>query len=460
MDMDGIESVASDSMAGRRTDEGREPGYVLDHGRRTALIALRLADTLADSEEPLVDRDVLHVAALFHDIGKVIRRANHPPIGSNLLRNFDEKQRQRLVEALVYQNDSSDSDAKHNRFSLIVSIIQHHDKFGVVTTGEAGLPLFSDILYFTSDESTIDGIRKNIASVMLVNLVDIAAVNTAAKSVSDRALECAQLVGKVRRGESTDSEETLLDEIVALCRQPGSCLGIDVDKLSKVLDDWRILDKVVSDERVQGNRVRLKRYLLDLERNPARAITRILRLLQECASTTGCHALLDGRFISPTSVESALVGTLGAHQFQTFCELFATVAKMDYGLNFFKAIFCACVRKILDPAYRPPESKNLWGRLSVEESSAVSALSTDRKAQLAGKITALFVRVLEGLLNRYIGVIGYASPDPRRFGFQMRDLTLDDKIRDTILELLCVAENKDAIALTWIADEVTIWSMD
>jgi hypothetical protein len=206
--------------------------------------------------------------------------------------------------------------------------------------------------------------------------------------------------------------------------------------------------------------VRLKRYLLDLERNPARAITRILRLLQECAATTDCHALLDGRFISPTSVESALVGTLGAHQFQTFCELLATVAKMDYGLNFFKAVFCACVRKALDPFYEPSKSIESWSKLTPVESLSVFGLSIDKKAQLSGKITALFVRVLEGLLNRYVGVLGYASPDPRRFGFQMRDLTLDGKIRDTILNLLCVAENKDAIALTWIAEEVTIWSMD
>jgi hypothetical protein len=237
-------------------------------------------------------------------------------------------------------------------------------------------------------------------------------------------------------------------------------LGIDVDKLSKVLEDWQILINVVGNERVLGNRVRLKQHLLELERNPARAITRIMRLLQECAATTDCPALLDGRFISPTSVESALVGTLGAHQFQTFCELFATVAKMDYGLNFFKAIFCACVRKALDPTYKPSVSKKTWWKLNRDESELVSALSIEKKEEMSGKITALFVRVLEGLLNRYIGVIGYASPDPRRFGFQMRDLTLDDKIRDTIIELLCVSENKDAVALTWIAEEVTIWSMD
>ena len=70
MDMDRIVHVAHDSMAGRRTDEAREPGYVLDHGRRTASIALKLADTLADSEVTAADRDVLHAAALFHDIGK------------------------------------------------------------------------------------------------------------------------------------------------------------------------------------------------------------------------------------------------------------------------------------------------------------------------------------------------------------------------------------------------------
>ena len=64
----------------------------------------------------------------------------------NLLRNFAEDQRQHLVEALVYQNEPIDRDANHNRFSLIVSIIQHHDKFGVVTTGE-GACLFLAIFF-------------------------------------------------------------------------------------------------------------------------------------------------------------------------------------------------------------------------------------------------------------------------------------------------------------------------
>jgi hypothetical protein len=410
--------------------------------------------------------DLLRVAALFHDIGKFIRRANHPAIGANLLRNFDENQRQRLVEALTYQTDSVDSDAKHNRFSLIASIVQHHDKFGVVSTGEGALPLFSDILYFTSDSSTIAGIRKNVTSVMVLNLVDIAAVNTASKDVRERAADLAKSITDSRK-VITQSKKLhvtkALNEISNLCKLPGSSLGLDADKLAKVLEDWDILIEVIDHEQVQGNRVKLKHHLLELERNPSRAIKRILRLLQESARTTNCQFLTDGKYMSPTSVESVLVGTLGAYQFQTFCELLSTVAKLDYGLNFFKAILCASARKAIDVSYRcetMEQKAKPWNKLTDEEAKTVIVLPEESKANLAGKITALFVRVLEGLLNRYIGVLGCSTAEPRRFGFQMRDLTLDDEIRNNIINLLCIDDHKDSIALTWIADEVTIWSMD
>lgn len=423
----------------------------------------KLGKDTATSRDKVLD--ILRVAALFHDVGKIIRRANHPPIGANLLRNFDENQRQRLVNILTYDNDPPESDAMHNRFSLITSIVQHHDKFGVVSTGEGALPLFSDILYFTSDSSTMPGIKKNITSVMVLNLVDIAAVSTANRDQQSKALELARAIGNIRKtnDDQGDREEQLLGELVELCRTPGICLGLDADKLLKVLDDWSVLMGVLDHEHVQGNRVKLKQQLLDLERNPSRAINRILRLLQESAKTTNCDVLMDGKFMSPTSVESILVGTLGAYQFQTFCELLATVAKLDYGLNFFKAILCACVRKSIYEDFRcssqDPKEKP-YNKITAAELVMLKQLPDEAKANLSGKITTLFIRVLEGMLNRYIGVLGYSTPNPRRFGFQMRDLTLDHKIRSNILDMLCIQEHKDPIALTWIADEVTIWSMD
>jgi hypothetical protein len=407
--------------------------------------------------------DLLKIALLYHDIGKSIRRANHPPIGANLIRNFDEDQSRQLVDALKYQDDRN-GEARHNRFSLIASIIQHHDKFGVVSTGEGGLPLFSDILYFTSDVTAMKGIKKNITSVMLANLSDIASVCTATMDQQDAAYQVAQELWGLRSENKPDNNE-IIDKLARICQTDGVSLGLDRVKLEKVLNDWDILIKTVEDKNVNGDRVKLKRVLLEYERNPARAIKRILRLLQECATTSNCDRLIE--LMSPTSVESILVGTLGAHQFQTFCELLATVSKLDYGLNFFKAIVCACVRKKLDKDYNisiNPEKKWPPYRLSKDESSNLDRLSINDREELVSKITTLFVRTLEGLLNRYIGVLGYLSSDPRadprRFGFQMRALTSDEKIRDTIINLLCVKEQKDPIALTWLVDEVTIWSMD
>jgi len=397
------------------------------------------ADSLKEKKKV---SDLLKIALLFHDIGKFIRRSNHPPIGANLVRNYNEEQRQRLVDALVYEHD--ERDAKHNRFSLITSIIQHHDKFGVVSTGEGALPLFSDILYFTSDASAIQGIQKNITSVMLSNVSDIASVCTAPQHLRDKAYEIAKAIRHVRSGRQPD-DKALVEELLCICKEPGVSLGLDSAKLSKVIDDWRIVMNMVEHEDVQGDRVKLKKHLLDIERNPARAIKRVLRLLQECSATSNCDPLIDTRFMSSTSVESILVGTLGAHQFQTFCELLATVAKLDYGLNFFKAIICACVRKEIHKDYAMALNiENGWNcyELNDKEKELLSSMRDNERAALISKITTLFVRTLEGLLNRYIGVLGYLSSDPRRFGFQMRPLTSDEKIRDTIINLLCIEDHK------------------
>lgn len=416
--------------------------------------------------------ELLKIAALYHDIGKFVRRANHPQIGSNLLRNFSEQQRRLLVDSLIFESESSHASlrGKHNRFSLIASIVQHHDKFGVACTGEGALPLFSDVLYFTSDETTISGIKKNITSVMLMNLADIAAVNVGSSEDRQRSLKLANAVGNLRSGAAVErefegkTEEVLLQELVMICQKPECCLGIGPRKINQVLNDWTILMEAIEHQNVRGNRVRMKSRLLDVERNPARAIQRILRLLEESASTTGCEFLLD--FLTPTAVESILVGTLGAHQFQSFCEQLATVAKLDYGLRFFQAITCACARKRIYKNYNlemnvskelnanrltPHESAQL-GERKISETSSIS--------DLAAEVATLFARVLASLVSRYEGVLDSHSASPRRFGFQMRDLTEDVKIRDTIIGQLCLQDHKDPIALTWIVDEVTIWSMD
>jgi len=412
--------------------------------------------------------DLLKVAALFHDIGKYIRRENHPYIGANLVRNYDEKQQESLLDSLIIEKEETKPEAKHNRFSLISSIIQHHDKFGVLNTGEAALPIFSDILYFRSDEAHISGIKKNVTSVMLLNLADIAAVNTASYVKREEAAGYAKDIYSIRCKKSPNqNEEELLEKLAIICKDPKSCLGLDSRNVENILNDWKILIDSIDHERVKGNRVKLKIHLMELERNPARTIQRILRLLQTSAEASNVPTLL--KFMNPTAVESILVGTLGPHYFLTFCDRMARAVKLDYGLKFFKSILCACVRKAIDPDYsirkhrekqKEQQDSLSYEKIEDKELKKFNGLIDEDKSKLTVKITALFVRVLEGMIGRYGEILNHSSSNPGRFGFQMRDLTNNDDIRASIIDFLCIQDHKDSIALTWLADEVTIWAVD
>lgn len=417
---------------------------------------------LGDPDQKKLEKAELFMgaAAMFHDIGKTIRRANHPQIGANLLRNFDQEQSNLLVKALQYDGEPDELQSKYHRFSLICSTTQHHDKFGVVSTGEGALPVFSDILYFTSNEKVLEGIVKNVTSVMLLNLGDIAAVvpGTLGKEDRDEALRVAREISKCRSQQETSQQDELLEHLTSIIEKPSCCLGLKPSKVQDVLSDWGILVESIQASEVKGNRGRLKRRLLYLEQNPARTIQRILRLLIEATETCNAHPLTG--YLSPTSVESVLVGALGSHQFQYFCQQFASAVKLDYALNFFKAIVCACARKVFHRLGVRPMEQGSWNSLSQEEAKMLEDLGRHDLQSIVNHVTALFVKVLHGIVTRYTGVLEAGGLDARRFGFQLRDLTTDTKIREAIIDLLCVQESKDHVALTWIADEVTIWSMD
>lgn len=410
-----------------------------------------------DSDDIQKITELLKVAALYHDIGKFIRRENHPQIGANLIRNYNETESERLVNFLIYDDEGDDTPNRYNRFTLISSIIEHHDKFGVVSTGEGALPIFSDILYFTSNKGAIKGIIKNVTSVMLVNLADIAAVNRSNKRAE--AITISRQLLHQAKGDENDKIIDLMENLEKIFTQKESCLGLNALKVSNVLNDWQILVDAI--KYVEGDRTQLKIRLLEIEQNPSRTIHRILRLLNESALTGNANCLAE--FMTPTLVESVLVSTLGPYRFQSFCEEIATIVKFDYGLNFFKAVMCAAIRKRIHSDYEMIHNDNRgyeWVKLNQKEKSIIKKLTSKQKSELTRVISTLFVKVIESLVGRYENVLKSSSSNARRFGFQMRDLTLDKKIRNSILDLLCIRDLKDSVALTWITDEVTIWSMD
>jgi len=283
--------------------------------------------------------EILKVAALYHDIGKVIRKDNHPRLGVNILRNMYEGERSNMVKKLVMNSDSQNTKSEH-RFQLLCSIVEHHDKFGVVSTGEGSLALFSDILYFRSDEKAIAGIKKNITSVMILNLADIAAVCTADDDTKKRA---SDLVTAILNDRSLLKSHEY-DELCKIWNDENSYYGLRYEKVTNILEDWKELIDVT--KHISGNRTKLREHLMRLDQNPARTMKRIIRLIKESCYATECNSLLE--WVTETDVESTLVSFFGSHQFLDFCVKFAYIVKMDYGLKFFKGIVCACVRKKID----------------------------------------------------------------------------------------------------------------
>ena len=79
MDLEKIEKVAKTQMGSSQERKFREPGWIYHHGRRTGKIAIHLADQLNLD----VNRDLLYVAGLFHDLGK--GKGQHQNAGADLI---------------------------------------------------------------------------------------------------------------------------------------------------------------------------------------------------------------------------------------------------------------------------------------------------------------------------------------------------------------------------------------
>jgi hypothetical protein len=392
----------------------------------------------------------LKIAALYHDIGKEIRSANHPRLGFNILRHSNQAEQTEMIKHLV-MDDKEDPKSREHRFSLICSIVEHHDKFGVVSTGEGSLAIFSDILYFRSDESAKAGIRKNITSVMLITLADIAAV--CGQDIDEKDKRTAQeLVFKLFENKSTD-HKTTYGRLLDIWRDPNSFMGLNFDKVTNVLEDWKELIDATKD--AHWDRTELREYLIRKDQNPYRTIKRIIRLIKECCYTTGCEELLP--FISETNIESILISIFGSHQFQNFCIKFAYIVKMDYGLKFFKGIVCACVRR---ETKTENTEKDGWLKINKAEQEKINSWSLKEKQDIINRVSKIFIKIIREIIHRYNSMFELKLESAYRFGLQMRNLTEDANVRKNILDYLCVFEDKENVALTWIADEVTFWSMD
>lgn len=146
-----------------------------EHNRDDVLATLESERSRSPLEIQAKTVEFMKRCALYHDVGKKFHKDNHPQLGANLMRHGSATDAEKLLGYLIQKGTKQD-DHKYNRFALLVSVVQHHDKFGVVGTGEGGLSIFADIPYFGSDVMHLAGVKKNVTAVMLLNLADAAAV--------------------------------------------------------------------------------------------------------------------------------------------------------------------------------------------------------------------------------------------------------------------------------------------
>jgi len=232
-------------------------------------------------------RALLRIAALYHDIGKIISTDLHVTRGLRLMRDIEKKDRD-------YFENLFESINERNR---MWALLRHHDIYGTLCTGEASLAAFSDIVSWTHPEFSFEPIDRSIAAYLTYLLwLNIA-----------------------------DSDSTLRTV-------HGGITSVEADRY---LSDWHILIHELLDN--NGNpkiihREEFKKWSLIVASTVTMTIQRITRLIATCyRMKTDKIAPYDEIL---TLVEEELISLYG-HRLEEFCYRFARFCKLDYALRFF-----------------------------------------------------------------------------------------------------------------------------
>ncbi|QNO15110.1 HD domain-containing protein [Alkalicella caledoniensis] len=125
MDIQQIEDIAFDLMKERKV-LGREKGFIFYHGRRVGKIAQKIYDKIV--QEPVqLEKNLLYVGGIFHDIGKGIEPHNETGavlVKEILKKTCDEGELQTISDIIREHNLRG---SKYEGISLFGKIIQDAD---------------------------------------------------------------------------------------------------------------------------------------------------------------------------------------------------------------------------------------------------------------------------------------------------------------------------------------------
>jgi hypothetical protein len=355
---------------------------------------------------------LLRVAALYHDIGKLISTDQHVSRGVHLMRDVSVADR-RDIEALF-----EDFTTRRGFWS----ILRHHDVYGCLCTGEASLPAISAMVGWTYHRDFPHQIDRSVPAyltyLLWLNLADVNA-------------QLQQTFG-----------------------------GITAVEAHRYLSDWnRIITYL--DPEGQGiavaDRAGFTDWSFQVAAQPEMTIQRIARLVATCYHVEALHAPPQ-RHIEALVEEELLA--LHGPRLEEFCKRFSHFTKLEYGLRFFYLV----MRDILlDHAilmrregtaladYPFHDSHKGIGNIERLEDKDVS-----EKARLDALRTMVnrVCNILNRIVEEYRQLVDRGPSPNLRIGVDMSGLMRPSETGWAICQSL---KGSGSRALWWIADEINVW---
>jgi hypothetical protein len=258
-------------------------------------------NAIHDSAARRFAEDFLRVAALYHDIGKIVDSDRHVARGVHIMRDISDIYREGFEHSLL----EGRFEDKHNFWTLL----SHHDTFGGLCTGECSLPAFSQMESWAGDPRSIAPHRSPAAVLSYLLLLNIA------------------------------------DADSSMWGPPLELGGLRTVEASRYFADWRDVKSLLWDDqhRPYGQpkvlpRQAFKEALLKVAARPKNVIERLTRIV-----TTSYRVKIKGNdfLLDETEVKKLVedeLEVLHGHRLEVFCNLFTRFCKIDYGRRFFDVI--------------------------------------------------------------------------------------------------------------------------
>ena len=275
-----LSSNVESNIARKRSDDVRQ-----------LKIFIKLWDSFRRTESGMQDTDkqpMYRLEAFLHDVGKSLVHMRHPSRGKYLVERLDVAERDRLLGMIGPP-----------MFKQLVSVIAYHDRFGVISTGEASYGILADMVSRDSRDKDVKVETDAIGHIFVVNLVDMLAA--------------------IPEGQLSD-------------------------KIMPYMNDWRVScsDGNSPLQTSMGKREHFETRLLELSADNEWTIERVSRLLKESyrmampdkpERSTAKSKWPDVGEMDFRSPSQQALETISSIQWDDFKTDFAHVVKFDYLLN-------------------------------------------------------------------------------------------------------------------------------